>query len=438
MYPIADRIADLSLIWKQASQIFPYFDQKPIDWDQLYRSYIPRVINAETELDFHLLLMEFVNLLGDGHTDYSPPRALQEQRGFLPFTLRMVEGAYCIDSAAPSFSQYLSQPIRCINGTPIDSILSTLSRYSYHIDQFIPAWRMHQLLPFLLKPTENIVSTDIGDFSFDLQPNRPLNLPEHTLHSPADYRQIPHEKIDFRLYESNLLYIRLDDFMYGSAADAIKAVLLQFPQIKGLIIDLRENIGGMTLHGANIAKLLISGQFQACSKRTRSMTGLALSSASQLMQWSKEEIEAHIAAGYSTREEIEESFSFAHNTHFDRYNDVYGSKEHKAIFSGPCVLLTSRHTVSAAEDFIAMFRTNRRALVVGTPTCGTTGTPYLKALSCGGRLRICSVAYQLLDGTPFIGCGIAPDIPCELSLQDYQKGYDRVLMEGLAILKSKI
>ena len=31
-----DRIADLSQIWKQAAQVFPYFDQNRIDWDQAY------------------------------------------------------------------------------------------------------------------------------------------------------------------------------------------------------------------------------------------------------------------------------------------------------------------------------------------------------------------------------------------------------------------
>ena len=38
-----DRIADLSQIWKQAAQVFPYFDQNRIDWDQAYADYLPKV-----------------------------------------------------------------------------------------------------------------------------------------------------------------------------------------------------------------------------------------------------------------------------------------------------------------------------------------------------------------------------------------------------------
>ena len=126
------------------------------------------------------------------------------------------------------------------------------------------------------------------------------------------------------------------------------------------------------------------------------------------------------------------------NTHYDRYVDTYGGVGHTAIFDGPCVILTSRQTVSAAEDFIAMFRTNQRATIVGTNTCGTTGTPLMQELSCGGWIRVCSVGYRLLDGTEFIGCGIKPDIYCEPSAEDFRQGYDSVLDRGMGVLKDMI
>ena len=54
-----NRIADLSMIWKQVSMIFPYFDQRKIDWDSAYLEYLSKVLHAETDRDFHLLLAEF-------------------------------------------------------------------------------------------------------------------------------------------------------------------------------------------------------------------------------------------------------------------------------------------------------------------------------------------------------------------------------------------
>jgi len=46
-------------------------------------------------------------------------------------------------------------------------------------------------------------------------------------------------------------------------------------------------------------------------------------------------------------------------------------------------------------------------------------------LSCGGRARICSVGYQLMDGTEFIGCGIQPDILMENRIEEVRERWDK-------------
>lgn len=435
---VTKRVADLSMIWKQVSLVFPYFDQRNIDWDQTYREYLPKVMSAETEREFHLLLAEFMNLLGDGHTDYLLPKTLQDETGYLPFTLRLIRDAYSIDATLPEYQAYSCAQVISINGIPFADLIQEVSRYGYHIGNYVSRYRLHQMLPFLLKRTGNRMETSEGVFSFDLLPAKPENLVAKNLELGKPYEKIDTEKLDIRLYDGNILYVKMDDFLYSKAADEVRVVLEQTSEIAGVILDLRDNIGGMTMHGAKVAELLISGEFHGCQKRTRSMTGIALSSASQLIRWSEEAIEQHIAAGYSTREEIEESKSFVTNTHYDKYIDTYGGEDHTALFDGPCVILTSRHTVSAAEDFIAMFRTNHRATIVGTDTCGTTGTPLMQELSCGGWIRVCSVGYRLMDGTEFVGCGIKPDIYCEVSVEDFRRGYDSVLEQGMNLLRDMI
>jgi len=66
MHSVSDRIADLSMLWKQASLVFPYFDQKALDWDQLYRDYLPLVLSAASDREFHLLLARFMTGAGHG------------------------------------------------------------------------------------------------------------------------------------------------------------------------------------------------------------------------------------------------------------------------------------------------------------------------------------------------------------------------------------
>ena len=432
---MSDRIADLSVLWKQASVVFPYFDQRSIDWDQAYREFLPRVMEAKTEREFHLLLAEFMNLLGDGHTDYSLPKTLLDETGYLPFALRFIRDSYCIDAAISEYREFVGAQVLSINDVPIMELMEEIKRYSYHVGNYVSRYRLHQILPFFLKPRQNSAETTKGRMLFDLLPDKPDDLVSQVLRLPDAYRPLNQGKLDMRLYDGGILYIKLDNFLYGNAADEVRAAVEATPGITGILFDLRENVGGMTMYAAKIAELLIPGEFHACRKRTRSMMGVKLASASQLLRWSEETMAKQIAAGFVTTEEVEESRRLAGNTHYDEYVDTYGAASHTALYSGPCVILTSRHTVSAAEDFVAMFRTNQRATILGTETCGTTGTPLLQQLSCGGGMRICSVGYRLMDGTEFIGRGIQPDIFCEMSHEDFESGYDSVLQEGLAFLR---
>jgi len=181
---IADRIADLSMIWKQASMVFPYFDRCSIDWDETYKDHLSKVMNAQTPREFHLLLAEFMNLLGDGHTDYQFPRSLRNEIGYLPFTLRFMQDTYCIDATIPEYEAYLGQEILSINGQPFSAFLPKLKRYSYHVGNYISRYRLHQILPFLLRSHANIVETTNGSFSFDLLPYGNLFVsPKYTISS---------------------------------------------------------------------------------------------------------------------------------------------------------------------------------------------------------------------------------------------------------------
>ena len=98
-------------------------------------------------------------------------------------------------------------------------------------------------------------------------------------------------------------------------------------------------------------------------------------------------------------------------TKYETYTDSFGADGSAALYEGPLEILISRKTMSAAEDFSAMFKSSHRGTLIGEPTYGSTGTPYIIRLRCGGRAQVVSVGYRLLDGTEFIGKGIMPDIP---------------------------
>ena len=87
-------VNDIASVWKYADEMFPAFGSISIDWDVAFGAFLPRALAAKDEKEAQLLLCEFLNLLEDGHTDYTPPRAFRDGIGYLPFEPDYAERAY--------------------------------------------------------------------------------------------------------------------------------------------------------------------------------------------------------------------------------------------------------------------------------------------------------------------------------------------------------
>lgn len=296
----ADMVYDLSLIWSTARDVFPYFGKLDFNFDELYLSYLNRVIANDDEKVFHELLKEFVSKLNDGHTKYYPPEKYSEKQAFIP-------------------------------------------------------------------------------------PEKP------------SYKR-----------EDGVLTISLHDF-FNDYSGFVKQCLNDNEGVSLVRIDVSDNIGGNTYYAAKVAELFISGVFHGCQKWTQIHKANDMAAASQVARMNRKIIEKYIRDGLMNEENVKNDLKLINHQNYEEYIDTYGSRDHKAMYEGPLELLISKGTMSAAEDFTAMFKSSKRAVLVGEATYGSTGSPYVIDLKCGGRVQIVSVGYRLLDGTEFIGIGIQPD-----------------------------
>ncbi len=427
----SDRILDLSLLWRAASQIYPGFHRLALDWDETYRTYLDKVLAERSEMDHHLLLMEFLNLLRDGHTEVLPPRQMLAEKGSLPFQLLYAEGRYCVGAATAEGVPFLMGEVLAINGIAFQKILEQLARYTYRVEDYISPDALGRLLPLFLRPAGNVLETSKGSWTFAMEKGRAEMRQAPSPSVPMPYETLSQDQPMLRLYAGKILYIRSDDLLQDTAAPAIAAAIQAHPHLQGVILDLRHNIGGRTLYGAHIAELFLSGEFHGCRKYTRTLDGVAAASASQILRMTPEEQQEDMADGLLEPGELEEAERYRSRTLCRTYEDSFGAPDHWALYDGPMILLTARGTVSAAEDLTAMFRSNGRARIIGTPTFGSTGTPLLLSLPGGGRARICSVYYTLLDGTAFIGRGIQPDRRIGTQIADLKCGLDAPLQAAL-------
>ena len=104
-------------------------------------------------------------------------------------------------------------------------------------------------------------------------------------------------------------------------------------------------------------------------------------------------------------------------------------------FSGPIVLITGPHAVSAAENFMLLLEgAGRPSAIVGQQSAGTNGNITGVYLPGGFGFTYTGVNVRRADGSQFHGIGLLPDIPVPLTAADLRDGVDRDLLVAIDTL----
>ena len=416
-----ERLWALSSLWAAAREVYPYFDRLETDWDQAYREYIPRLTDAEDGLPVWLMLCSFLRLLNDGHSTVILPKALREGNGVTPFRFTHVGDRFLITEAAEK--SLLLREARAIDGLSIAELVGRLDRYKYTAKGHPYRGHLESWLPVLLSGRDHVLETDGGEVPFAFPDQLPplLKAPE-----PESRRPFQDLGQGFRLFAGGVLCARVDDMQHVDHAAAFQKVLAE-TRPRAVIFDVRRNMGGMTLCGARYAQPFFEGSFGGSRKWTQLRRAADAAGNSQLTCMGPVSRQRLLDEGIVKPEDFAEAERYARRTQYELYNDAWESPSEVSLPDCPVLLLTGRDTISAAEDFTCFFKANQRGRTMGERTFGSTGNPYLLSLPEGGRGQVVSVGYEMVDGTPFMGVGIEPDVPCPPRAEDVQTGWDRTL-----------
>jgi carboxyl-terminal processing protease len=105
-------------------------------------------------------------------------------------------------------------------------------------------------------------------------------------------------------------------------------------------------------------------------------------------------------------------------------------------YTKPVVVLTSRATCSAAEDFVMAMQVLPQVTIVGDTTGGGIGNPIFRELPNGWTFRLSTKVGATADGHIVEGNGIPPDVPVTTTVADSLRGADRIIEKGIEILES--
>jgi len=400
-----ERVFGLAKIWSEAKYNFANFDLAPaLDWDKSFQEYLPQVAQEQSTADYYRLLQRFIALLRDGHTDISLPGYVRGLMDAPPIVVENIEDKAVIVALANSeeFRKAgLAEGVEItkVDGRPVADVLQQ-DLYPF-IAQSTPQGRDATAYSRLLRgPKGSRVAVEVRDLegnTYAVTLTRDSATPEAQRFNQSRSRPT----VEMRRFPGGIVYFALNSFGVQQVVRDFEPIFNDLADIRGMIIDVRLNGGGNSGYGdAIIARLIDKPVAIFSSKRRQRLSGLEES-------WSK--------AGGGTV-----------NPRGDN------------PFVGALVVLTSRYTASAAEDFVVALHGSKRAVVVGGRTMGTTGQPILFDLPGGGSARICAKKCFYPDGRPLVGVGVIPDVEVYPNQKDIAAGRDTMLEKGLEVLKEKM
>jgi carboxyl-terminal processing protease len=157
----------------------------------------------------------------------------------------------------------------------------------------------------------------------------------------------------YGLIGSDIAYIRLDDFTPGASYEVADALIeLKEKGAKKLILDLRENPGGLLHEAVNIVSLFIAKGMEVVSTKGK----------------------------------------------VDEWNKVYKTLNNPLDTEIPMVVLTSEGSASASEIVAGTLQDYDRAVLIGGKTFGKGLVQTTRPLSYNAQLKVTTAKYYIPSG----------------------------------------
>jgi carboxyl-terminal processing protease len=401
-----EKAAGLSRFWSEIKFNFANFDLVPeLDWDALYLSYLAKLKETKSTYEYYRLLMEFCARLKDGHTNITPPEALQDEFYSRPLIrTRLIEGRVMVirvqDDGLQRDGIVPGLEVLEINAMPVkqyaEQRVMPLQSASTKQDLEVRGYEYGLLSGSPREPLE-ILFQDAGGQRFKKVLRR----------LPASERAKviqPTPPMEFARLPGNVAYVSLNSFNDAAVVKQFEAAYAEIEKTDGMIIDVRNNGGGNSGNGWAILAYLTDKAFKTSQWKTRNYRP-TYRAWQRPAEWYRQP-----AADFGPK----------------------GGKP----YTKPVIVLISPRTYSAAEDFAVAFDAMKRGKLIGEATGGSTGQPLIFPLPGKGSARVCTKRDAYPDGKEFIGVGVQPNIAVQPTVADFRNGRDNVLEAALDELKN--
>jgi carboxyl-terminal processing protease len=384
-------------VWEEVRR--SHYDPKlgGVDWDAVRETYAPKAQAAESDAAFYAVLNEMLGELKQSHFGVIPPGAFVAQEearrrisdGEVGVSVQLVAGKPLIvrvrdGSPAARMGIPTGAELLAIDDTPAEAILQRIrARNLPEVEERFEAYLAFRA--YLSGRVGSEVALRYRDL--DGVERTAVLTRQAATGERVQFGFLPElrVRVESRILPGNIGYLAFNAFMPPVMRE-LPSRLRELKDTRGLIIDLRENIGGIGLMAGGVAGYLLPRETPLGVMRLRDGT-----------------------------------FGIV----------AYPQQLH---YTKPVVVLVDEFTVSTAEILAAGLQETKRAVVVGRSTPGKALPSKIVALPHGGYLQCVLADYETAGKRRLEGAGVQPDIAVDLTREAFRTARDPVLQRAMEYL----
>ncbi len=202
--------------------------------------------------------------------------------------------------------------------------------------------------------------------------------------------------LKYKILDDNVGYIYYGSFTSGIGESNINQVLDRMSLCEGIILDIRDNGGGLLTNSDKLASHFFN---------QRTLVGYIMHKTGK-----------------------------GHDDFSEPY-EIFVEPSDGVKYQKKVAVLTNRSCYSAANDFVNSMRYAPNVTIVGDRTGGGSGLPFSSELPNGWSIRFS--ASPILDaGMNQTEFGIDPDVEVDMTDEDIDRGLDTIIEKARLIIKS--
>jgi carboxyl-terminal processing protease len=371
-------------VWEKIRE--EYYDPTfgGLDWNAIKERYAPQIADAKTSGTFHSLLGKMLAELGRSHLNILAPHQMTRELKAPPqdrvtlegVVLRVVEGritAYSVKESSPAWQAGLraGDVIWKLGDKPLapeDDIQKRPAR------ALAAAYRA-----LAGEPSAPAALTILDESGREKTVSIPRTVPF------KDRANLARAVLESRRVHPRVGYLWFDGWSFDLRSK-LEPALKDLWDTDGLVIDLRQNRGGVNPGADYLAAVLNAGP---------GLLALEIGRNGERKEW------AHGGGG-------------------------------AAAYPGRVAILVDDSSGSASEVFAAALQENGRAVILGRTSYGGVLNSTQTPLPTGGILTYPHHDMTTAKGARVEGRGVLPDIRVEISRADLYRGKDTVIERAIA------